>query len=144
MQTTRLYNNDPREWPRLLVGADIECRKRSPITLAIEATRADDKHTTLYAYWTGTTDVTVTSRYEHTIKIPTLCSVPVYYFGILYQNNFNSHRRINHSALQFILLLYLPCPRIIFTLNCKMFSLNNTFLLRLVCTNSCRFSGPLI
>jgi len=64
------------------------------------------------------------------------------YFGILYPNNCGSIRRLHHSALLLILLLHLPCPRISFTLNSKLFSLNNPFLLSLVCTNSCRFSGP--
>jgi len=66
------------------------------------------------------------------------------YFGILYPNNCGNLRRLHHSSLLLILLLHLPCPRISFTLNSKCFSLNNPFLLSLVCTNSCRFSGPLI
>jgi len=68
--------------------------------------------------------------------------MPVY-FGILYPKNCGSLRRLHHSALLLILLLYLPCSRISFTLNSKRFSLNNPFFLSLVCTNSCRFSGPL-
>jgi len=66
-----------------------------------------------------------------------------YIFSIHKKNNCGSPRRLNHSALQLILLLYLPSPRISFTLNSKLFSLNNPFLLNLVCTNSCRFSGSL-
>jgi len=50
------------------------------------------------------------------------------YFGILYPNNCGSLRRLHHSALLLTLLLYLPCPRISFTLNSKRFSLNNPFL----------------
>jgi len=65
------------------------------------------------------------------------------YFGILYPNNCGSIRRLHHSALLLILLFYLCCPRISFALNSKLFSLGNPFLLSLVCTNSCRFSGPL-
>jgi len=63
------------------------------------------------------------------------------YFGILFRNNCGSLRRLHRSAL-LLILLYLPCPRISFTLNSKLFSLNN-FLLSLVYTNSCRLSGPL-
>jgi len=64
--------------------------------------------------------------------------------GILYPNNCGSIRRLHHSALLLILLLYLPCPHISFTLNSKLFSLDNPFLLSLVCkTSFCRFSGPL-
>jgi len=64
------------------------------------------------------------------------------YFGILFQNNCGSLRRLQHSAL-LLILLFLPSPRISFTLNSKTFFLNNPFLLSLVCTNSCQFSGPL-
>jgi len=45
--------------------------------------------------------------------------------------------------LLLILLHYLPCPRISVTLNSKHLSLNNPLLFSLVCTNPCRFSGPL-
>jgi len=38
----------------------------------------------------------------------------------------------HHSALLLILLLHLPCPRISFTLNSKLFSLNNPFLFSLL------------
>jgi len=38
-------------------------------------------------------------------------------------NNCGSPRRFHHSALQLILLLYLPSPHIIFILNSKLFSL---------------------
>jgi len=65
------------------------------------------------------------------------------YSGILFQNNCGSFRRLHHSALLLILLLFLPCPHISFTLNSKPFFFNNPFLLSLVCTNSCRVSGPL-
>jgi len=65
------------------------------------------------------------------------------YFGILFQNNCGSLQHLHHSALLPILLLFLPCPRISFTLNSKFFFLINPFLLSLVCTNYCRFSRPL-
>jgi len=39
--------------------------------------------------------------------------------------------------------LYWLTQAYLLTLNSKLFSLNNTFFLSLVCTNSCRFSGPL-
>jgi len=65
------------------------------------------------------------------------------YFGILYPNNCGNLRCLHHSSLLLILLLHLSCPRISFTLNSKLFSLNNLFLLSLVRTNFCRFSGPL-
>jgi hypothetical protein len=54
------------------------------------------------------------------------------YFGILYPNNCGNLRRLHHSSLLLILLLHLPCPRISFTLNSKLFSLNNPFLLSLL------------
>jgi len=65
------------------------------------------------------------------------------HFGIIYPNNCENLQRRHHSSLLLILLLHLPCPRISFTLNTKRFYLNNPFLLSLICTNSCRFSGPL-
>jgi len=51
------------------------------------------------------------------------------YFGILSPNNCGSLRRLHHSALLLVPFLHLPCPRISFTLNSKLFSLNNPFLL---------------
>jgi len=56
----------------------------------------------------------------------------VLYFGILYPNNCDNLRCLHHSALLLILLLHLPCPRISFTLNSKLFSLNKPFLLSLL------------
>ena len=53
------------------------------------------------------------------------------YYGILFPNNSASLRPINHSVLQLIILLYLPSPRISFTLNSKHSSLINLFLLSL-------------
>jgi len=52
-------------------------------------------------------------------------------FGILYPNNCSSFRRLNHSAL-LLILLHLLCPCISFTLNSKLFSLNNPLLLSLL------------
>jgi len=46
---------------------------------------------------------------------------------MIYPNNCGSHRRLQHSALLRILHLSLPCSRISFTLNTKLFSLNNPF-----------------
>jgi len=54
------------------------------------------------------------------------------YFGILYPNNCGSLQPFHHSALLLILFLHLPCPRTSFTLNSKLFSLNNPFLLGLL------------
>jgi len=53
------------------------------------------------------------------------------YFGILYSNNCGNLRCLHHSALLLIFLLHLPCPRISYTLNSKLLSLNNPFLLSL-------------
>ena len=53
------------------------------------------------------------------------------YFGILYPYNFGSPRRINHSAIESILLLFLPSPHISFTLSSEPSSLINLFLLSL-------------
>jgi len=50
----------------------------------------------------------------------------------LYPNNCGNLRRLHHSALLLILLLHLPCPRISFTLNSKLLSFNNPFLLILL------------
>jgi len=68
-------------------------------------------------------------------SLPKQLRYPTVSYGIL--------RRLHHSALLLILLLYSPCTRMSFTLNSKLSSLNNHVLLSLVCTNSCRFSGPL-
>jgi len=43
------------------------------------------------------------------------------YFGILYRNNCGNLRRLHHSAL-LLILLHLPCFRISFTLNFKLFT----------------------
>jgi len=51
------------------------------------------------------------------------------YFGILYPYNCGNIWRLYHSALLLILITHLPSPRISFTLNSKMFCLNNPFFL---------------
>jgi len=54
------------------------------------------------------------------------------YLGLLYPNNCDSLRRLHHSlGTKLILLLYLPSPRISFTLNSKPSSLINPFLFSL-------------
>jgi len=85
----------------------------------------------------------VRSRLKVTARSFTHHAPMLLYFGIVYPNNCGNLRRLHHSSMLLSLLLHLPCPCISFTLSSKPFSLNNPFLLSLVCTNSCRFSGPL-
>jgi len=59
---------------------------------------------------------------------------------IIYPNNFGASIIWHYNW--FYSILYLPSPRNSITLNSKRFSMHNPFLLSLVCTNSCRFSGP--
>jgi len=59
---------------------------------------------------------------NHRFFVPT----KLLYFGILNPNNCGSLRRLHHSAL-LLILLYLPCPSISFTLNSKLFSFDNPF-----------------